>query len=148
MSREKDTLADEKSRRTDETSSSTTHKKSYKLHQHSKDDSHVKPTTNQLQPVVHEEVAVKRTGKKFFTSKQTKKDLKSEKPFTHEDRENVPRVPPLKLRIKAANAAANLNMFPSNDETDETDEAVPVPQKGITIITFLLGQTYFSVTEY
>merc|ERR1719367_1356934 len=69
--------------------------------------------TNQLQ---EEETLPKKSNKKFFTSKQRKQERNTEKcnitPTDNmqsdivEDRENLPRVPPLKLRLKAANAAA------------------------------------------
>ena len=63
-----------------------------------------------------EETVPKKSNKKFFTSKQRKQERNTEKcnitptdnmqPDIVEDRENLPRVPPLKLRLKAANAAA------------------------------------------
>ena len=84
--------------------------------------------TNQLQQTA-DEIPIKKTNKKFFTSKQRKQeqntDLSHLRPTENmqidasEDRENVPRVPPLKLRLKAANAAAlSIDSFTNQDDTD------------------------------
>ena len=83
--------------------------------------------TNQLQQV--EDTLPKRSNKKFFTSKQRKQERTPEKcgdsptdniqPDMVEDRENMPRVPPLKLRIKAANAAAlSIDSFTKPDKNN------------------------------
>ena len=85
--------------------------------------------TNQLQQLA-DDVPSKKA--RFFTSKQRKQEqqpseksllslIGSDQNDAYEDRENVPRVPPLKLRLKAANAAAlSIGSF-SNKDDNESD---------------------------
>ena len=110
-----------------ETVVSTSRNKTHKRSKYGKEPSaHL--VTNQLQEIA-EGVPNKKTNKKFFTSKQRKQEENADlsrltssensQMDMGEDRENVPRVPPLKLRLKAANAAAlSIDSFTNQDDTD------------------------------
>ena len=100
--------------------------KPHKRSKYSKEPSAVSVTNQQQQ--IAEGVPPKKTNKKFFTSKQRKQEGNAELSCltstedlqidAGEDRENVPRVPPLKLRLKAANAAAlSIGSFTNQDDT-------------------------------
>ena len=110
-----------------ETVVSTTRNKPHKRSKYGKEPSTLL-VTNQLQEIA-EGVPNKKTNKKFFTSKQRKQEENADlsrltssensQMDMGEDRENVPRVPPLKLRLKAANAAAlSIGSFTNQDDTD------------------------------
>ena len=91
---------------------------SNKRNKHAKELSPVL-ASNQLQQL--EDPHTKKSSKKFFTSKQRKQEnnldncnanlVDNIQPDIVEDRENMPRVPPLKLRLKAAHAALSMDSF-------------------------------------
>lgn len=106
---------------------STSRNKPHKRSKYSKEPSTIL-MTNQLQQIA-DGVPPKKTNKKFFTSKQRKQEENADlsrltsaenlQIDAGEDRENVPRVPPLKLRLKAANAAAlSIGSLTNQDDTD------------------------------
>ena len=111
----------------DDVSSSQNCKNSLKRHKYAEED--------QLQQVA-EEVPAKKASKRFFTSKQRKQEQQTceSHPLNtnsalesdgFEDRENLPRVPPLKLRLKAANAAAqSTSSFSDHDCSDVADKRI------------------------
>ena len=99
--------------------------KSHKRNKCSKEPSGSSVTNQEHQ--IDVEITHKKTNKKFFTSKQRKQAPTAEisrialtdkvELDEVEDRENVPRVPPLKLRFKAANAAAlSMESFTNQDD--------------------------------
>ena len=85
--------------------------------------------TNQQQQIA-DAAPSKKAGKKFFTSKQRKHEQPADKSVvgsigsnqghSYEDRENVPRVPPLKLRLKAA---LSIGSFSNLDGKDGDNKA-------------------------
>ena len=111
----------------DDVSSTQNGKNSLKRHKYAEED--------QLQQVA-EEVPAKKASKRFFTSKQRKQEQQTGESQAlntnstmesdgFEDRENLPRVPPLKLRLKAANAAAqSTSSFSDHDCSDVADKRI------------------------